>query len=77
MVLVLPGEDFICKDKESGFIKPSINMNLLDDDLARGQLSSQNLYDTWVKMFAKAFKRVKNADITTLNAKIKVSPHGL
>ena len=76
IVPVVPGECFVAKDRETAYIKPSVDSNLLEDQLIRDWLSEAKEVEEWTKLMDTVFEKVKRTDITQ-GQDVKVSPRGL
>ena len=73
---VVPGEAFVVRDRDTAFLRPSMDLNLLDDELRGQWLSESRDLDGWTDLMGVAIDKVKQTDIAS-NANVKVSPRGL
>ena len=76
IVPVLPGECFVTRDKDTSFIRPLVDSNLLEDQLVQDWLPETKEQEEWTDLMDTVLDKVKRTDITQ-GQKIKVSPKGL
>ena len=73
---VIPGEAYVCKDQDLAFCSPSVDLNLMEDNLAMEWLTLSNTLEGWNELITLAEQKFNDAVVENRD-KIKILAKGL